>query len=78
MGHKNYQHPKRTAEDYDDYVDNFPALVVYLSLLALAADPGLWSFYNDDNLILTNRDYANPSSSKGVRGAEEVPRPGSR
>ena len=75
LGHKNYQHPKRTAEDYDDYVDNFPALVVYLSLLALAADPGLWSFYNDDNLILTNRDYANPSSSKAFEALKKSPDP---
>ena len=38
-GHKNFQHPLREAEDYDDYVDNFPSLVIYLSLLALASDP---------------------------------------
>lgn len=75
LGHKNYQHPKRTAEDYDDYVDNFPALVVYLSLLALAADPGLWSFYNDDNLILTNRDYEDPSSSKAFGALKKSPDP---
>ena len=48
LGHKNYQHPLRKAEDYDAYVDNFPSLVIYVSLLAIAADPGLWSFYNQD------------------------------
>ena len=63
LGHKNYQHPKRDESDYDAYVDNFPGLVVYLSLLALAADANLWSFHNEDNLIFTNRDYANPASS---------------
>ena len=64
LGHKNFQHPLRTAEDYDVYVDNFPALVVYLSLLAIASDPGLWTdFYNDDNLIFTRNDYADPGTS---------------
>ncbi|MCY4436319.1 MAG: hypothetical protein OXE05_03180 [Chloroflexi bacterium] len=63
LGHKNYQHPQRSAADYDDYVDNFPTLVVYLSLLAVAADSKLWSFYNDDNLIFTGNDYADPGSS---------------
>ena len=64
LGHKNFQHPLRTAEDYDAYVDNFPALVVYLSLRAAASDPGLWAFYNDDNLIFTRSDYADPTQSE--------------
>ena len=63
LGHKNFQHPLRTAEDYDAYVDNFPSLVVYLSLLAIASDPGLWAFCNDDNLIFTRNDYADPGKS---------------
>ena len=63
LGHKNFQHPLRTAEDYDAYVDNFPSLVVYLSLLAIASDPGLWAFFNDDNLIFTRKDYAAPGKS---------------
>lgn len=63
LGHKNFQHPLRTAEDYDAYVDNFPSLVIYLSLLAIASDPGLWTFYNDDNLIFTRNDYADPGKS---------------
>ncbi len=64
LGHKNFQHPLRSAEDYDAYVDNFPSLVVYLSLLAIASDPGLWAFFNDDNLILTRNDYADPGKSQ--------------
>ncbi len=63
LGHKNYQHPLRKAEDYDAYVDNFPSLAIYLSLLALASDPGLWTFFNDDNLIFTRDDYSAPEKS---------------
>lgn len=64
-GHKNYQHPGRSFKDYDTYVDNFPALVIYLSLLALAATPGLWkSYYNQDNLLITQKDLAAPGDSE--------------
>ena len=73
LGHKNFQHPLRTAEDYDAYVDNFPALIVYLSLLAVAADPGLWSFYNDDNLIFTRNDYTAPRGSPLVKLLKRSP-----
>ena len=64
LGHKNYQHPERTSDDYADYVDNFPALVIYLSLLAIAAEPELWEFNNEDNLILARTDYADPKKSE--------------
>ena len=64
LGHKNYQHPRRSSEHYDENVDNFPSLVIYLSLLAIASDPSLWDFYNEDNLIFTRNDYADPGSSE--------------
>ena len=64
-GHKNYQHPQRSADNYDAQIDNFPALAIYLSLLALRADPDLWEqFYNDDNLLLTHQDYEAPGDSE--------------
>ena len=64
LGHKNYQHPQRKAEHYDENVDNFPSLVIYLSLLAIASDPGLWDFHDEDNLIFTRNDYADPGQSE--------------
>ena len=67
-GHPNFQHPLKTTQNYDQQVDNFPSLVIYLSLLALAADPELWNeFYNDDNLLFTKADYRNPTNSKCFR-----------
>jgi hypothetical protein len=66
LGHANFQHPRRLAEHYDDTLDNFSALVIYTSLLALAEEPALWKeFYTVDNLILTSADYKNPQNSKG-------------
>ena len=74
MGHPNFQHPKRTPKDYGEYVDNFPALVIYVSLLAIAVDASLMSrFYNDDNLILKRSDYANPTNSQCFQALKNSP-----
>ena len=75
IGHRNFQHPGRTGQHYATYVDNFPTLVIYLTLLALAADPGLWRFNNDDNLILTKADYADPANSDCFRALKGNPDP---
>ena len=75
LGHKNYQHPLRTSEDYDDHVDNFPTLVIYTSLLAIAAEPEVWSFFNEDNLIFTRDDYADPKGSEIFRRLKISPDP---
>lgn len=67
-GHPNFQHPKRTMNDYNELTDNFSAIVIYLSILALAEDPGLWQSFNDsNNLIFTKRDYDNPAGSECFR-----------
>jgi hypothetical protein len=65
LGHANFQHPRRLPEHYDDSIDNFSAIVIYMSLLALAEEPALWKdFYTVDNLLLTSGDYKNPQNSK--------------
>ena len=64
LGHRHYQHPKRSAQDYHAGIDNFPSLVVYLSLLALRTDPRLWDrFYTQDNLLFTKDDFVDPANS---------------
>ena len=75
LGHKHYQHPRRGADDYDENIDNFPSLVIYLSLLAVAADPGLWAFHNEDNLVLTRQDYADPGASQAIARLRGSPDP---
>ncbi len=65
IGHRHYQHPKRTSQHYFDGIDNFPSLVVYLTLLALRADPALWErFYNQENMLFTKDDFADPANSQ--------------
>jgi hypothetical protein len=65
LGHANFQHPLRLADYYDESLDNFSALVIYTSLLAIAAEPELWREFNTgDNLILSSADFRNTQGSK--------------
>ena len=67
-GHQNFQHPLKTPAHYNANIDHFPALVIYVSLLALSADPGLFDkFYNDDNLLFKKSDYSDPAISECFR-----------
>jgi hypothetical protein len=75
LGRLHYQHPGRTADDFDLDVGNFSALVVYLSLRALAADPSLWRFYNGENLVLTADDYKRPATSVALAQMRRSPDP---
>ena len=73
LGHKNYQHPLRTIRDYDGRIDNFPSLVIYLSLLAISAKPELFNkFYNQENLIFTKGDFADPGSSECFKELKRI------
>jgi hypothetical protein len=65
QGHPNYQHPERTSGGFfDPTLDRFSAIVIWVSLKALARDASLWKKYNyDDNLIFTEKDFANPGTS---------------
>jgi hypothetical protein len=63
-GHRAYQHPNRDESIFDQGIDRFPGLVVYVSLRALAAKPELWRTYHDENLIFCRDDYLDPSNSR--------------
>jgi hypothetical protein len=63
VGHQHYQHPRRTAAFFSAEVDNFSALVIYLSLVSLAERPALWAEHHDENLLFTRADFEHPASS---------------
>jgi serine/threonine protein kinase len=74
LGHPNYQHPKRTSKDFGPYLDNYSAWCIYVSLMALAADPGLWHRIGagDEHICFRKRDFEDPDSSPVIRALEEV------
>jgi hypothetical protein len=59
FGHPNYQHP--AIHVWDRWLDTFSALVIYLSLVALGKEPGLWlALYNSKNLLFAKNDFFPP------------------
>lgn len=67
-GHENFQHPARDKE-YSERLDNFSALVIYLTAVAVAEDKSIWKFNNSDRdrLIFTSEDFKNPGSSEVIK-----------
>jgi hypothetical protein len=64
IGHRAYQHPKRSTTDYGAYLDRFSALVIYLSIRALEIDRKLWDqYYTGDNLLFGREDFTDPGKT---------------
>jgi hypothetical protein len=71
VGHPNYQHPHRTGDEYGQTLDSFSAWVIVASLLAVRADPTVWSTVRpkraDDRLLLGKADYLDRDGSQPFR-----------
>jgi len=64
VGHKHFQHPKRSALDFGPNMDRFSFITIDLSLRALIERPILFKrFSTGDNIIFTANDLADPYSS---------------
>lgn len=72
LGHANFQHPRRTPDYYNENLDDFSALTIHMSFLAIADEPELFKkFYTGDNLLLLSGDYRNPQSSEAFKRLKE-------
>lgn len=67
LGHLDYQHPGRTPRHFDLKLDNFSALVIHASLLALAEQPELWGQFHGEGLIMRQADFKSPAASKVLK-----------
>ncbi len=65
VGHRNYQHPRRTERDFGPQLDQFAGWLIHLSLIALAKDPTLWRRLGagDESLLFRREDFQNPARS---------------
>ncbi len=64
VGHPNYQHPERLHQGYyAANADAFSVLVIYVSILALRAEPGLWTFHTGENLLCKADDFTRPGQT---------------
>lgn len=72
VGHQHYQHPQRDSLNFDERLDRFSSLVIYLSLIALAEQPSLWQEFHDENLLFTKTDFAAPNASTLFQKIREI------
>lgn len=80
-GHRNYQSPLRGDADFGPELDRFSTWVIYLSLVALAADPGLWGRLHEpggEYLLLDGSDFADPAASLRLPALLQHPTPAVR
>jgi hypothetical protein len=72
LGHRHYQHPLRDTHFFGPSLDNFSALVIYLSLISIADRPSLWARFHDENLLFKAIDFKDPSGSELFKETREI------
>lgn len=65
IGTKDFSHPLRTIDDFDETIDDFALASIALSLKAISLDASLLEQYGaPDRLLFSATDYLNLSTSK--------------
>ncbi len=65
IGTKDFSHPLRTIDDFDETIDDFALASIALSLKAISLDPSLLQTYGaSDRLLFSAADYLDLSNSK--------------
>ena len=72
-GTKNFSHPLRTVDDFDETIDDFSLASIALSLKAISLSSTLLDLYgNSGRLLFSEEDYRNPSKSKVISTLQEL------
>ena len=67
IGTKDFSHPLRTIDDFDETIDDFALASIALSLKAISLDPSLLQTYGaSDRLLFSAADYLDLSKSKTI------------
>ena len=67
IGTKDFSHPLRTVDDFDETIDDFSLASIALSLKAISMKSTLLDIYGaSDRLLFSENDYCNPSNSKVI------------
>ena len=73
IGTKDFSHPLRTVDDFDETIDDFALASIALSLKAISMNSKLLDTYGaSDRLLFLENDYHNPSNSKAISALQEL------
>ena len=73
IGTKDFSHPLRTVDDFDETIDDFALTSIALSLKAISMNSTLLDTYGaSDRLLFSESDYRNLSSSKAISALQEL------
>ena len=73
IGTKDFSHPLRTVDDFDETIDDFSLASIALSLKAISMKSTLLDIYGaSDRLLFSENDYHNPSNSKVISALQEL------
>ena len=73
IGTRDFSHPLRTVDDFDETIDDFSLASIALSLKAILMKSTLLDIYGaSDRLLFSENDYRNPSNSKVISALQEL------
>ena len=73
IGTKDFSHPQRTVDDFDETIDDFALASIALSLKAISLKPSLLDEYGAaDRLLFCAEDYRDLSKSKVLAALQEL------
>ena len=73
IGTRDFCHPLRTVDDFDETIDDFSLASIALSLKAISMKSTLLDIYGaSDRLLFSENDYRNPSNSKVISAMQEL------
>ena len=73
IGTKDFAHPLRTVDDFDETIDDFALAVIALSLKAISLDPSLYTTYGaSDRLLFAANDFLDLSKGKVLAALQSL------
>ena len=73
IGTRDFSHPLRTVDDFDETIDDFSLASIALSLKAISMKSTLLDIYGaSDRLLFSENDYRSPSNSKVISALQEL------
>ena len=73
IGTRDFSHPLRTVDDFNETIDDFSLASIALSLKTISMNSSLLTTYGaSDRLLFSENDYRNPASSKIISALQDL------